>query len=120
MSPLYLEYIFKIFCLYRMSNKTPYLKVSTPKLMRNGPRSTVFGAIGAVEKDRAGGATLGGLILDSKVGKLGKGTSHSVGAYHHNTDRHILCSKAKTSVPGVHYGQVPYAGYFRSVEGKRL
>ena len=104
-----------------MSSRTPYLKVSTPKLMRNGPRSTVFGAIGAVEKDRAGGATLGGLIVDSsKVGKLGKGTSHSVGAYHHNTDRHILCSKAKTSVPGVHYGQVPYAGHFRSVEGKRL
>ena len=104
-----------------MSSKTPYLQVSTPKLMRNGPRSTVFGAIGAVEAQRAGGATLGGLIVDSsKLGVLGKGVSHSVKHSHHNTDRHILGSKAKTPVPGCHYAQVPYAGHFRSVEGKRL
>ena len=103
-----------------MSSRTPYLKVSTPRLMRNGPRSTVFGAIGAVESHRAGGATLGGLIVDTKINGSVKGIAHPSGHHHHNTDRHILGVSSKTKVPGCHYSMVPYPGYFRSVEGKRL
>jgi hypothetical protein len=104
-----------------MSVKTPYLQVSSPKLMKNGARSTVFGAIGAKEAEEVGGATLGGLIVDTKVGNLGSGVTHPVhlGSIH-NSERHILGNKAKTPVPGTHYGQIPYAGHFRSSEGKRL
>jgi hypothetical protein len=37
-----------------------------------------------------------------------------------NTERHILGKAAKTHVPGTHYGQVPYAGKYRSENGKMM
>jgi hypothetical protein len=34
------------------------------------------------------------------------------------SDRHILGSPAKTHIPGLHHGQVPFAGPFMSGHGE--
>jgi hypothetical protein len=36
---------------------------------------------------------------------------------HCNTDRHLLGAPAKTHIPGIHHGMVPFAGRFMSNHG---
>jgi len=45
-----------------------------------------------------------------------KGALHIPG----QTDRMILGHASKTHIPGCHYGQVPYPGYFMSAKGASL
>jgi hypothetical protein len=107
----------------------PYLEVQDPKIMMSGagaPRSTVFGVLGRTPKgeERVGVKTLGGLVKSSTVGGKNmpgvvlteKGALHIPG----QTDRHILGKASKTHIPGAHYGQVPYPGYFMSAKGASL
>ena len=107
----------------------PYLEVQDPKIMMSGagaPRSTVFGVLGRTPKgeEHVGVKTLGGLVKSSTVG--GKNMPGAVmterDALHipGQTSRMILGKPAKTHIPGSHYGQVPYPGYYMSAVGKAL
>jgi len=98
--------------------KPPYLEVVKPRMMKGGPKSTIFGALGEAEMTDPV-RSLGGLIEDTKVGRMGKGVYYPASSFH-NTERKILGKPAKTHIPGCHYGQVPYAGYYLAVEGKKL
>lgn len=106
----------------------PYLAVQDPKIQMSGkgaPRSTVFGVLGRLPKgeERVGVKSLGGLVKGTKEGRNMPGTVMTEkGALHipGQTDRHILGKASKTHIPGVHYGQVPYPGYYMSAVGKAL
>ena len=102
---------------------TPYLMVQDPKRMAGigAPRSTVFGAIGRTKMDPYQ-RSLGGLIIETTRGHKEKPvmSEHKAVRGLGNTEHHILGPSGKTHVPGAHYGQVPYAGKFRSHEGKMM
>ena len=106
----------------------PYLAVQDPKIMMSGkgaPRSTVFGVLGRTPKgeEHVGVKTLGGLVKGTKEGKYMPGTIMTErGAFQMpgQTDRMILGKPSKTHIPGVHHGQIPYAGYYMSAVGKAL
>jgi hypothetical protein len=88
---------------------------------KGAPRSTVFGAIGRTKADPYM-RSLGGLIIETTRGPKDKpvmGEKTAARALG-NTEHHILGKAAKTHVPGAHYGQIPYAGKFRSHEGKMM
>jgi hypothetical protein len=37
-----------------------------------------------------------------------------------NTEKHLLGGSHKTALPGVHYGQVPFAGMYMKAVGKEV
>jgi hypothetical protein len=107
----------------------PYLAIQDPKIMMAGkgaPRSTVFGVLGRLPKneEKVGVKSLGGLIQDTKAGhSLGAGTYMSEKEALRipgQTERHILGPVSKTRMPGMHYSQIPYPGYFMKAVGPRL
>ena len=105
-------------------NKTPYLQVvDFPRMMegKGAPRSTVFGAIGRT-KIEPYSKSLGGLVETTTPGAshFDKEAVEKASAVPRNTDFHIIGHPAKTKVPGHHYGQMPYAGAYRSALGARL
>ena len=103
-------------------SKNPYLQVMDPRRMMGGigaPRSTVFGVLGRTKYDPYT-RSLGGLIERTTSGPMPRHEVTPVGQEHKNTDRHLLGPAGKTRVPGQHYGQVPYAGAFRSHLGDRM
>jgi len=109
------------------ANFGPYLSIQDPKIMMKGkgaPRSTVFGVLGRLPKneEKVGVKSLGGLVHKTTKGHYGPGTVMSEkGAIHlGQTDRHILGHAAKTHIPGCHYAQIPYAGYYMSKKGEML
>ena len=100
----------------------PYLQVvDEPRKMRGkgAPRSTVFGVIGRTTYDPFT-KSLGGLVIDSTKGVRPEKVSMKASSVPKNTEKHIIGSPAKTKVSGAHYGQVPYAGKYRSDLGERL
>ena len=110
--------------MVKQLNKTPYLQVvDMPRMMggKGAPRSTVFGAIGRTKIDPYS-KSLGGLVETTTpgAGHFEKDAVEKASAVHHNTEFHIIGHAAKTKVPGDHYGQVPYAGAYRSALGARL
>jgi hypothetical protein len=54
-------------------------------------------------------------IIGKSSGKLPP--LHAGSAAAGNTDRDLLGPPAKTHVPAVHYGMVPFAGHFMSAHG---
>ena len=106
----------------------PYLAVQDPKIMMSGagaPRSTVFGVLGRIPKgeEHVGVKSLGGLVKGTKEGKHMPGailTERDALHIPGQSDRMILGKPAKTHIPGVHHGQVPYPGYYMSAVGKAL
>lgn len=102
-----------------MKVQNPYMEVvDQPRLMSGSgaPRSTVYGALGRIlEEDNRGTRTLGGLVQRACSSRLGPGTVHASRNVV-NTEHGIVGHKA-THVPGQHYGQVPYPGYYRSALG---
>jgi hypothetical protein len=103
--------------------RNPYLAVQDPKIMMAGkgaPRSTVFGVLGrTMEGSSVGAKSLGGLVADTKT----KMKAHDMVIKESRapqTERKIVGSKSKTTVPGAHMGQVPYPGFFMVAVGKRL
>lgn len=95
--------------------------VDEPREMKGagGPQPTVFGVLGHVKPDKET-RTLGGLVQNTKSGKLGAGT-----VIHHpdgrmNTEHHIIGPASKTHISKAHYGQIPYAGAYMGHEGHRL
>jgi len=105
-----------------------YLEVSRdPRIQMSGkgaPRSTVYGALGVTKmSDGLGFKALGGLVKDTKTGmSLGAGAymSESEALKEGQTEKKILGKASATSLPGEHYGQVPYPGYYMKALGRRL
>ena len=98
-----------------------YLKiVDMPRRMsgKGAPRQTVFGVLGRTMEDSMS-KSLGGLVRESTKVSAPK-VSVKASSEKKNTDRHILGPASKTHIPGVHQGQVPYAGQFMSHIGARL
>lgn len=98
-----------------------YLKVvDMPRRMsgKGAPRQTVFGVLGrTMETSMA--KSLGGLVKESTKVSAPK-VSEKASAEKKNTDRKIIGAAAKTHIPGVHMGQVPYAGQYMTHIGARL
>ena len=105
-----------------MPRKMPmeYLEVDAPRLQMAGlgsPRSTVFGVIGRTRLYEPHSRSLGGLVHNTCECPVQPGTAMKASSIHKNTDNSILGRPSKTHVPGAHYGQVPYPGYYRSALG---
>jgi hypothetical protein len=99
--------------------KIPYMAVvDEPRLMSGGPMPTVFGVLGATKMD-APTRTLGGLVHNARADAPAPPVMKE-SKMHVNTSRSVLGPAAKTPMPGVHYGQVPYAGKFMSEVGHKL
>ena len=103
--------------------REPYLAVVDPRIQMAGkgaPRSTVFGVLGrTMDGGDVGVKSLGGLVKDTKSkAKHVKETIPERKAP--QTDKKIIGPPAKTRIPGAHYGQVPFCGFFLSAVGHRL
>lgn len=105
--------------------RDPYLAVQAPHMMMKGkdaPRSTVFGILGvdggAPAGVGVGGKSLGGLVKDTKT----KAKAHDMVVSDKKgfKTEHGRFAKNHTEIPGVHMGQVPYAGFFMKAVGPRL
>ena len=97
----------------------PYLDVADePRMMKDGPRSTVFGVLGRTKLD-APTRTLGGLIQRPVSHKIPKGEIDKHPKAIH-TERGITGPAGKTHIPGKHHGMVPYPGVFMSKVGGEL
>lgn len=64
--------------------------------------------------------SLGGLVIDSTKDVRPEKVSMKASSVPKNTERKIVGAAAKTHVPGAHYGQVPFAGRYRSDVGEKL
>lgn len=98
-----------------------YLKiVDMPRRMegKGAPRQTVFGVLGRTMEDPYT-KSLGGLVKESTKVTAPK-VAVKASKEPKNTERHILGKASKTRIPGVHQGQVPYAGQYMSNIGARL
>ena len=104
---------------------SPYLDTAQERLAMKGkgaPRSTLFGVLGRTKLDPYS-RSVGGLVITTTSGtKAPQHESEAKALKEHpgNTERHILGPASKTRIPGVHYGQVPYAGKYRSEVGKMV
>jgi len=84
---------------------------------KGAPSQTMFGVIGQTAYDPLM-KSLGGLVTNTK--SSGGGNPTQSASSMPQTQRSILGPKAKTPMPGEHYGQIPYAGAYQSQEGGRL
>lgn len=101
----------------------PYLKVvDSPRRMagEGAPTPTIFGVLGRTMYDSKT-KTLGGLVKEStnvKAPMVAEKANSNAKA--HQTERCIVGKPSKTHIPGVHMGQVPYAGVHMSAVGGAL
>ena len=105
-------------------DRTPYLEQATlPRMMKESKGSlkpTIFGVIGRTAIDPYT-KVLGGLVVRTTKENAGhkdavksaKSEMERIG----NTQYSILGKASSTRVPGAHFGQVPYAGLYRSKLG---
>lgn len=92
----------------------PYMKPASKVTGIGSSQPTLFGVMGMFAKDeRFSGVQQ--QIIGKSVGKLPP--LHAGSAAAGNTDRELLGPPAKTCIPGVHYGMVPFAGHFMSAHG---
>lgn len=99
----------------------PYLKVvDNPRRMggKGAPTPTIFGVLGRTMYDSES-KSLGGLVRESTNVKAPK-VAEPASRVDKNTERHIIGKASKTCIPGVHMGQVPYAGMHMSAVGGAL
>jgi hypothetical protein len=99
----------------------PYLSVvDMPRRMggKGAPTQTVFGVLGRTMYESSS-KSLGGLVRESTNVKAPK-VSQKASSLEKNTERHIIGKASKTVIPGVHQGQVPYAGQYMSAVGGAL
>ena len=103
-------------------HRIPYLKIVGRRVAMEGkgaPTETIFGVLGHTKYDPYM-KSLGGLVKDTKPEAKAPKVESEKEAMRHNTERHIAGPKAKTPMPGEHYGMVPYPGHFQSSLGKHL
>jgi hypothetical protein len=99
--------------------KSPFLKTVDRPRATTGKGSTqpiIFGVIGKTKMEPYQ-TSLQNLVMNSKVSAGVPSDLKSAGkllAHHENTERNILGPPPATRIPGIHYGQIPYPGYFMS------
>ena len=97
-----------------------YLEVvEAPRRMKGkgAPRDTLFGVIGMTTYEPMM-RSLGGLLITTTKDASPKAAAQKASAVeHHNTEKHLIGKAAKTHIPGVHTGQVPFAGAYLSKVG---
>jgi len=104
---------------------SPYLDNASARLTMKGkgaPRSTLFGVLGRTKMDPYS-RSVGGLVITTTSGTspaMHMSEAEALRMHPENTVRHILGHPSKTKIPGTHYGQVPYAGKYRSEVGKMV
>jgi hypothetical protein len=100
-----------------------YLEVvDSPRMMKGkgAPRSTIFGVLGRTTAEYSSmSKSLGGLVNKTTGREVKKGVVVPESRAK-NTEHSILGAKSKTAIPGVHTGQVPYAGAYMKDVGKAL
>ena len=101
---------------------TPYMQVveSSRRMAGKGaPRDTTFGVLGHTAESPLT-RSLGGLVPDTKTpGARPKDKVHKIMKHLDLSDHHITAHNA-TFIPGAHSGQVPYAGAYMKLVGKKL
>lgn len=100
---------------------SPYLKVvDMPRVMKSsaGPKPTVFGVIGRTNYNPEN-QVLGGLVK-STVDKMPHKVAFKEPKSLHSERGASTGKKSATCIPGIHYGQVPYAGRYMGSSGARL
>ena len=94
-----------------------YMNVVDGKfMMKRGAENTLFGLIGAT-KNYTLVRSLGGIVEHSPDGSKPSGLKKEKVA--DATERHIG-GKNATKIPGAHFGQVPYPGYFMKAKGAQV
>lgn len=96
----------------------PFLHVVDDARRTSGKGSTqptIFGVIGRTKMDPYQ-SSLQNLVLNTKPSagvpndlKMNESIRH-----HGNTERSCVSNPPATHIPGMHFGQVPYAGYYMS------
>jgi hypothetical protein len=64
--------------------------------------------------------SLGGLVITTTSGASEKGIAKPVSQQPKNTELNLLGKEHKTALPGVHYGQIPFAGMYYKAVGQRV
>ena len=99
-----------------------YLEVvESPRRMsgKGAPKDTLFGVLGHTKMDPLT-RSLGGLVVGTTKGESAKTAAVKASSEHKNTEHHLLGSSHKTALPGVHYGQIPFAGMFMKAVGREV
>ena len=102
-----------------LKSRTPYLQVVDDPRATTGKGSTqptLFGVIGRTKLDPYH-ASLQDLVINTKAS--GPVPSPLISdakmmMHHENTERGCVSHRPATHIPGIHHGQVPYAGFFMS------
>ena len=103
----------------KMPNQNkPYLHVVDDARRTEGKGSTqptIFGVLGRTKMDPYQ-SSLQNLVLNTKpsAGVPSDLKSDMMVLHHGNTERSCVSKAPATHIPGMHFGQVPYAGYYMS------
>ena len=93
-----------------------YLHVYDGKFeMKDGPKDTLFGLIGATKNYRLD-RTLGGIVKRPCDAPMVSGLKREKVADH---SERSIGGKNATKLPGAHFGQVPYPGFYMKALGDR-
>lgn len=84
--------------------------------MKGGVKDTLFGLIGSTT-GQSFQKSLGGVVSHAPDGRVPTGLKKEKVA---DRTEHHIGGKNATSLPGVHHGQVPYAGVYMKAVGKKL
>jgi hypothetical protein len=85
---------------------------------KGAPRDTLFGLIGRTGMDPLT-RSLGGLVITTTTGEKA-GMPSSSSPLGKNTEHHLVGAKSRTAIPGVHMGQVPFAGMYMKAVGAEV
>ena len=94
--------------------------VEAPRRMKGkgAPKDTLFGVIGHTKADPMA-RSLGGLMITTTKGASPAKVAHKAHV-HPDTEKHLIGGKHATALPGVHYGQIPFAGQYMKAVGKEV
>jgi hypothetical protein len=98
-----------------------YLEVvEAPRRMggKGAPKDTLFGVIGHTAMNSMT-RSLGGLVIGTTKDASPKDSAMKASSAPKNTEKHLLGGSHATALPGVHYGQIPYAGMYMKAVGAR-
>ena len=104
------------------SHNSGYLEVveSNRKMGGKGaPKDTLFGVIGKTTMDPLT-RSLGGLVISTTKDASPAKSAMSAGSVVKNTEKHLVGPVSKTSIPGVHTGQIPFAGQYMKHVGAMM
>lgn len=95
--------------------------VEAPRRMsgKGAPKDTLFGVLGHTKMDPLT-RSLGGLVIGTTKGESPKKVAVKASSEPKNTEHHLLGGEHKSALPGVHYGQIPFAGMFMKAVGAKV